>query len=142
MKCGHEENENNHGHECSNLGAQGARPPHFSKNRAKCPFSCNLVTLLKNTENAKMNRKIEVSGDFRRSKFQNSRGSMPPDPPSCSHCLTPLNQVLNITSRKTAKVPLYLCAPPPTSYVPDNGNTKLRKETGKHKIKGRLWGTT
>ena len=51
----------------------------FFIHSGKCPFSCNLVALLKNFENAKMNRKMHVSGDFRRSKFQNFAEEQAPD---------------------------------------------------------------
>ena len=54
-------------------------PPPFNV-LGKCPFSYNLVALLETFEDAKLNRKIHVSGDFRRSKFQNFPGSRPPDP--------------------------------------------------------------
>ena len=35
-------------------GGGGGTCPHFSRTRAKCPFPCNLVTLLENFENAKL----------------------------------------------------------------------------------------
>ena len=38
----------------------------FSKSRKKCPFSYNLVAFLEKFEDAKINRNIQVSGDFRR----------------------------------------------------------------------------
>ena len=72
-----------------NRGAQGAHAPHFSKTRAMCPFSCNLVALFESFKNAEMNRKIRVSGDFRRSKFQNFPGACPGTPLAGLHCFTP-----------------------------------------------------
>ena len=56
------------------VGTGGHRehmPPHFSKTRAKGPFSCNLVALLENFENAKVSSKIHVSSNFRGSMFLN-----------------------------------------------------------------------
>ena len=46
---------------------KGGRCPHFLKTRAKCPFLCNLVALLENFEDLKLNRKIHVPGNFIRS---------------------------------------------------------------------------
>ena len=63
--------------------------PHFSKTRAKCPFSCNLVPLLKYFENAEINRKAHDSGDFRMSKLQNFPREHVSDPPAGLHCLLP-----------------------------------------------------
>ena len=51
-------------------GTGGTCPPLF-KGLEKVSLLCSLVALLENLENAKMNRKIHVSGDFKRSKFQN-----------------------------------------------------------------------
>ena len=46
-------------------GAQGARPPpHFSKSRAMCSFSCNLFALVEDFEDAKITSRIHVSSDF------------------------------------------------------------------------------
>ena len=53
-------------------------PPHFSKIRAKCLFSCNLVALLENLEDAKTSSRMQISSDFRGSKFRNFSGSNPP----------------------------------------------------------------
>ena len=56
-------------------------PPLFSKYWAKCPFSCNLVALLEDSEDAKLTNKKHVSNDFRGSKFQNFPGKHAPSPP-------------------------------------------------------------
>ena len=53
-------------------GQKGERTPHFSKAREQCPFSCNFVALLENLEDAKTDRNVNVSGDFRRPKCHNS----------------------------------------------------------------------
>ena len=65
-----------------NWGHRGHVSPNFSNIRAKCSFSCNLVALLENFGNAKMNRKIRVSCDFRRSEFQDFPGKHALGPPS------------------------------------------------------------
>ena len=68
----------------SSNGKQNSRQymlPHFSKDLDKVPFSCNLVILLENIENAQTDRKIDVSGNFRISKFQNVSGEHAPRPP-------------------------------------------------------------
>ena len=52
-------------------GDTGGTCPHFSKSRAKCPFSCNLVALLEDPEVAKISSKTHASRDFRGSKFHN-----------------------------------------------------------------------
>ena len=57
-----------------NRMAQGVRAPQFSKTRAKCAISSNLVAFLENFEDARKDSKIHVSSDFSRSKFQNSPG--------------------------------------------------------------------
>ena len=49
----------------------GTGAPNFQSLRQS-----NLVVLLENFEDAKMSKKVHVSGDFRRSKFQNFPGSM------------------------------------------------------------------
>ena len=53
-------------------------PPHLSKTWTKCPLSSNLVALLENFEDVKINRKIHASSNFRRSKVQN--GNAPRSP--------------------------------------------------------------
>ena len=55
--------------------------PYFSKTRTKCPLWLILVTLLEDFEDAKIDRKIHVSSDLRRSKFQNFSGEHAPGPP-------------------------------------------------------------
>ena len=66
-------------------GYMGHVHPLFN-NWSMCIFSCTLIALLENFENAKMNRKIHVSGDFRRPKFQNF---LAPGPPSSFALLKP-----------------------------------------------------
>ena len=99
----------------------GGTGGHFSKTRPKCPFSCNLVALLDNTENAKMNSKTRVSGDFRRSKFQNFPADHAPRTPvSGFHCfITRLSS--QSQSKNPANMPLNLCSPHfyNASYVPE-----------------------
>ena len=60
------------------VGAWGHRehvPPTFQRLGHSVPFRAILVALLENFENAKMNRKMDVFGDFRRSKFHNFSAS-------------------------------------------------------------------
>ena len=61
---------------------QGARtlPLPLFKDSGKVFLSANLVVLLESFENAKMNRKLRVSGDFRGSKLQNFPGEHAPEP--------------------------------------------------------------
>ena len=40
--------------EVGTRGTKGARAPYFSKSRAKCPFSCNLLALREVSEDAKI----------------------------------------------------------------------------------------
>ena len=56
-------------HGRKNQESQGLVPLPLFKVSCKYPFSCNLVALLENSAVAKINRKMHVSGDFRRSKF-------------------------------------------------------------------------
>ena len=63
-----------------NQRAQGASTPHFSKARAKCPFSCNSVAFLEDFEDAKINRKMHVFSDFKRSEVQNFPRELAPVP--------------------------------------------------------------
>ena len=52
-------------------------PPHFSRIRANCPFSCNLVAFLESFEDAKTASKMHISCDFRGSKLQNYTPGLP-----------------------------------------------------------------
>ena len=86
-------------------------PPLF-KDLGKMLLFCNLVAVLEKFENAKMNRKIHISGNFRRSKFQSFAGEHAPR--NCrllSIVYSPPGKVSNLISRNPAKVPLNLCAP-------------------------------
>ena len=64
-------------------GGTRGRCPHVSKNQEKCPCVCNLEALLENFANANMNRKYVFPAISEDLSFIISRGSMPPDPPSC-----------------------------------------------------------
>ena len=105
-------------------------PPTFQRFGQSDPFHVTWFALLKNFEDIKINRKIHVSGDFKRSKFQNLAGEHAPGPladlrqgfslyinplPSCKmfcqFIKCPPYKVLNFTSKNPAKVPLNLCAP-------------------------------
>ena len=60
-------------------GTEGTCPPLF-KDSGKVPLLCNLVALLENFENVKMNKNYTfpvISEDL---SFKISRGSMPPEP--------------------------------------------------------------
>ena len=56
-------------HGCRKRGDRGHEPPTFQRLVANCSFLCNLVVVLESFENAKMDRKTRVSGDFGRPKF-------------------------------------------------------------------------
>ena len=60
-------------------GAQGARAPPTIQSLRQ---SALLAALLENLENAKIGRKIHLSGDFRRSIYQNFPGVHAPVPSS------------------------------------------------------------
>ena len=58
------------------------------KTRAQCPFSCNLVALLEDYEDAKITGKIHVSSNFRGSTFKNFAGEQALDPLTNMHLRT------------------------------------------------------
>ena len=62
------------------VGTGGTRgtAPHFSKSQAMCPFPCNLVALLEDSEDTQITSKICISSDFSGSKFQNFPVDMDP----------------------------------------------------------------
>ena len=86
-----------------NKGAQGARAP-TPNTWTKCPFLCSLAALLQNFEDAKGYRKIQVFGDFKRSKFQSFPGGGA-HPRTFITCFTPQTKLPILLSRNPAKVP-------------------------------------